>query len=242
MNQGLSKGLLLLILTFLSIFTVTYADPPLPTPIGRVVWVKGTLTAIMANKEERSLQKMSVIYLHDILVTDTKSQAQIVFTDESLMTFYPNTRYSTDKYAFSQSKKGSLGSYVGNLIEGGFRTITGLIAKNHPNDYQVNTPVATIGVRGTDFAIYYKNGALYMARYTGTPCMRSKKNPELCLNASSPYGYVPGLGAAPVVLSQQPDVFNEKLEVIPFQIQPFPTLGGGGGGGGGVITSFCITQ
>jgi hypothetical protein len=244
MNNVKRIGLVLMLFSFLSIFHVSYADPPLPTPIGRVVWVKGTLKAIMQNSEERNLQKMSVIYLHDILTTDANSQAEIAFTDESLMTFYPNTRFTIDKYTLNKSKNGTVGSYVANLVEGGFRTITGLIAKNSPSNYQVNTPVATIGVRGTDYAVMIKAGQLYVGRYNGSPCVHSKKNAELCLSDTTSYASVASAGAAPVPLSEQPAVFKEKLVVSSFTIAPFGIQGGrgGGAGGGGVTTSFCISQ
>lgn len=40
------------------------------------------------------------------------------------------------------------------LVKGGFRTVTGLIGKANREDYRVNTPTATIGVRGTDWIIW----------------------------------------------------------------------------------------
>jgi hypothetical protein len=129
-----------------------------------------------------------------------------------------------------------------NLIEGGFRTITGAIAKQNPGDYQVNTPVATIGVRGTDYAAVVKSGQLSMAFYAGAPCMKNKEG-SLCLSSAVPYGAV-SFGAAPVALKQTPAVFQEKLEIVPAKISPF--TGGGGTGPapktGGVVSSFCITQ
>lgn len=230
----------------LSVFCMmqsTFADPPLPTPVGRVVWIKGTtLKAVMPNKEIRLLQKLSVIYLHDILITDDKTQAEIVFTDNTLMTFRPGSQFSIDQYAtYKKNKSGSVGKYIMSLIEGGFRTITGLIAKSNPSDYQVNTPVATIGVRGTDYAVYVKQGQVYVGYYTGKPCVKSKKQgAELCLDNNTPYAYVPTAELPPQPLTQQPDVFKEKLEVTPAKISGFGTMPGAGKSG--TISSFCISQ
>jgi len=39
------------------------------------------------------------------------------------------------------------------LIKGGFRAVSGLIGKVEHNDYRVTTPVATIGIRGTDYLL-----------------------------------------------------------------------------------------
>lgn len=211
------------------------ADQPLPIPVARVIWVKGTLKATMPNNEVRILQKSSVIYLRDTLTTDANSQAQIAFTDNTLVTFRAETKFIVDQYAYQpQPKNGSVGKYIMNLIEGGFRTITGLIAKNNPNDYKINTPVATIGVRGTDYVVYVHNGELFVGYNSGKPCVTSM-NQELCLDAKTPYAQVPKVGAPPQALTQQPSVFKETLQIVPAQIGLFntPTKGG-------VINSFCI--
>ena len=39
------------------------------------------------------------------------------------------------------------------LLKGGFRAVSGLIGKVDRNDYRVSTPVATIGIRGTDYLL-----------------------------------------------------------------------------------------
>jgi|SRR5579885_1232971 hypothetical protein len=244
MNYYNKIGVFGLALSLFCMIQSTYADPPLPTPVGRVVWIKGTsLKALMPNKEQRLLQKLSVIYLHDILSTDNKTEAEIVFTDNTLMTFRPNTQFSIDQYSFKpkpKTKHGSVGKYIMSLIEGGFRTITGLIAKSNPPDYQVNTPVATIGVRGTDYAVYVKQGQVYVGYYTGKPCVKSKKQGgELCLDNNTPYAFVPTSEVPPQALTQQPDVFKEKLEITPAKIAGFGT---GTGGPHGPISSFCISQ
>ena len=41
-----------------------------------------------------------------------------------------------------------------SLVEGGLRVITGAMAKNNPENYKVKTPVALMGVRGTEFSIF----------------------------------------------------------------------------------------
>jgi hypothetical protein len=38
-----------------------------------------------------------------------------------------------------------------SLVKGGFRAISGAIGKVNHGEYQISTPVATIGIRGTDY-------------------------------------------------------------------------------------------
>ncbi|HEX4044888.1 MAG TPA: FecR family protein [Gammaproteobacteria bacterium] len=236
------KIAILLLIALYTLFTqpVFAADPPLPTPVARAIWIEGGfLKAVMPNKEERVLQKMSVIYLHDTLVTDKDTHAEIAFSDNTLMTFLPNTTFYIAEYRFNpNAKKSSVGQYVMDLITGGFRTITGIIAGKNPDGYKINTPVATIGVRGTDYMVYVDpKGGLYIGYNNGRPCVRNKKG-ELCLNEKTRYAMVPSAEQPPVPLAELPAIFSEKIEITPYQLSPFLYPGATNGGGGS--NSFCL--
>jgi hypothetical protein len=241
------KGYSFLTLFIIILFslTMTYAAAPLPIPVAQVVWIKGeSLKAIMMiNKEERLLKKASIIYLHDLLITDNNTIAEIVFTDNTLITFQANSKFLIDDYHFSPKEKNhSVGKSVMNLIEGGFRTITGLIAKTNPIDYKIQTPVATIGVRGTDYAIYIQNGHLYAAHYAGTPCVTSNKT-TLCLDQKTKYAEVTSANESPIALTLQPEGFKTQLEITNATIGLFSSGQNGGlsnANKGGPITNFCI--
>jgi hypothetical protein len=150
------------------------------TEIGHVVWVKGTFSA-----GSRSLQRLSPIYLHDVLSTGANSMAEVAFTDNSLMTFKDNSSFSVDTYRFSKPAESN---FTGKLVKGGFRTITGLIAKSNPSNYQINTPVATLGVRGTDYQAIFSGGYLYVAVYKGTVCIDVTNNTAPVVPAQCPSG------------------------------------------------------
>lgn len=211
-------------LLFLILHSASFADEPLPMPVGRVIWVQGHLVATMKNNEERSLQKSSIIYLHDTLATDPKSRAQIIFSDQTLMTLRPGTTFYINQYDFHPDKdKGSVGKYVIDLLRGGFRTITGLIARYNPSDYKVNTPLASIGVRGTDYSVVYQNGRLKMANHAGTPCIQTHTHANLCLNNREIYALVANDGK-PIVLNIPPDEFKEKLPIVPAHFTAFTYL------------------
>lgn len=163
-------------------------------PIGHVVWVQGTMTA-----SGRPLVRGAPVYAGEVLSTDSASQANVEFSDGSLMTLKHGTNFAVNQYEFN--KKKNTGSFVSNMTTGGFRTITGLIAKNHPSNYQVNTPVATIGVRGTDYQAVLANGALYVAVLSGQVCLDTGECPsgnQGLLNwASNPSVYMPQVLAVP---------------------------------------------
>jgi len=223
--------------------------------VAHVVWVKGTFYATSPGGEEKRVLKASGnVYMNDTLVTEAGSEAEIVYTDNSLMTFREDTKLYINEYNYQpQAKKGgegkTVGRYVVDLIEGGFRTITGYIAKDHPDNYQVNTPVATIGVRGTEFSVVYsKNGQLIVKRYKGIPCItkvtatKEKVNP-LCLDEKNKYAVADSTTAQPRFVVQEPDVMTVDVEVIPvtFSNTPQGFCGMSGcGNTGGNVSGFCI--
>lgn len=231
------------------------AAPAEPVPsnaklVAHVVWIKGSFFAKMpGDNTQRALKASSNVYLNDTLLTGNDSQAEIVFTDNSVMTFRPNTNFYINQYNYTQKgdkkEKASVGSYVMNLIEGGFRTVTGYVAKDSPDNYQVNTPVATIGVRGTEFSIVAaKDGKTYMKRYKGVPCVNAKnktsKHEAVCLREKEKYAEVADANTAPVVLAQEPAQFTVDVDVVPVTFSNQSPGFCGPSGCGSSAGGFCI--
>ena len=167
--------------------------------IGQVVWVKGSVQAIDSSNQQRVLQRRAPIYEKDTIVTNSAGSGQIVFTDNSMVILKPGTTFRVDEYKYNPSLP-SGSKYVASIAKGGFRTITGFISKANPDGYEVNTPVATIGVRGTDYSIYYTaarglsvkldRGAIVISNQVGTVEMNAK---------TRSYALIAGLRVAPLV-------------------------------------------
>jgi hypothetical protein len=214
-----------------------------PVVVGKVVWVKGTLTAIGPDKKEHILKAGAMLSANEVLVTDNNSQAEVIFSDQTITTFRENTKFYIKQYEYHpEVKEGSVGKYIMDLIEGGYRTVTGQIAKSNPSDYQVNTQVAIMGVRGTDYAAFFHACQTYMKYYHGKPILHNAKG-TILLTGSSPYASVSSANAAPVVLAKQPAVFNVPLPIVPttFNLSTASALVHGGGAGGAGNAKNCGT-
>lgn len=147
--------LLMLCLSLLLLFINYHVYAADETPsIGTIVWVHGSVKAISATGSARDLKRRSPIYEKDTIQTDATSTGEIVFTDSSVVSLRSATTFQIDQYQFNSASPKN-GKYVASIVKGGFRTITGLISHGNPDNYQVNTPVATIGVRGTDYSVFY---------------------------------------------------------------------------------------
>ncbi|HSW70459.1 MAG TPA: FecR family protein, partial [Gammaproteobacteria bacterium] len=120
-------------------------------PAGQIVWVSGAVKATYPEQTPRILARGSMVYEKDTIVTDSSGSGQLAFTDNSMVTLNPGSTFVIEQYYFNQEKPEQGGQSVMNLLKGGFRAVTGFVAKAAPANYQVKTPVATIGVRGTDF-------------------------------------------------------------------------------------------
>lgn len=232
---------LLFIVLALFICAQPGAAPQQPPTIGQIVWVKGDVKAMGPNQAVRALQRRSPIFEKDTIMTDKSSTGEVVFTDNSVVSLQQDSELRIDSYQFGKDVPAGKVKYVASLVKGGFRTITGLIPKANANNYQVNTPVATIAVQGTKYAAVLSGGQLYMKRYGGAPCVHNKYG-TLCLDANLPFASA-GASSAPVGSTKAPGVFQTEIELTPDSFNPNATPAAGGVGGtkgGGVVSSFCI--
>jgi len=110
---------------------------------------RGEVTAISADVV-RSLTQGDSVYVEDQVTTGDKSFAMLQFIDGAMVTVRPNSKVIIEQYVFNG---GDEDVALLNLMEGGLRIITGAMAKSRPESYKVQTPVALMGVRGTEFAI-----------------------------------------------------------------------------------------
>jgi hypothetical protein len=85
------------------------------------------------------------------------------------MSLQPETTLRIDNYRFERGDDGSERGFL-SLLKGGFRTVTGLIGKRNKANYQVNTPTATIGIRGTEFAVSDGGGAVFVGEGSISVC------------------------------------------------------------------------
>ena len=114
-----------------------------------VVVSRGIVNAVSSG-DERVLGQGDVIYVSDKIVTGNKSFAVLQFIDGAKVTVRPNSAIVIEEYAYTGTENDAATLH---LVEGGLRVITGAMAKNHPDNYKVKTPVALMGVRGTEFAV-----------------------------------------------------------------------------------------
>lgn len=119
------------------------------TTAGTIIAFKGEVTATDSQGTLRSLVNSDSISVGDVVRTGVGSYVVIEFIDGAKATIRPESEIVIDRYAFGTEDDGALM----NLVKGGLRAVTGQIAKKEPESYKIKTNIATLGVRGTEFAI-----------------------------------------------------------------------------------------
>ena len=91
------------------------------------------------------------LFMSDKVVSDPGASAGLVFKDGTLVTVGPSTEIQIRDYAFEP--KNSRYEFSLYMARGTAIYSSGKIGKLSPESVKVNTPTATVGVRGTRFII-----------------------------------------------------------------------------------------
>lgn len=141
-----------------SVVLVLLASTAQAQRAGTVTFVSGEVTA--ERQPPVALQRGEDVLVSDAVVTAAASRAQLLFIDDAKLAIRPNSRIVIDEYvhAAATAAPGAVISSaddasVINLVKGGFRSITGAIGDDNPQNYEVRTAVGVLGIRGTDFAV-----------------------------------------------------------------------------------------
>ncbi|WP_230961350.1 FecR domain-containing protein [Psychrosphaera haliotis] len=154
-------------LIFLSLVISTIYTPSLLAAenAGKTIMSRGDVQAFDARSQEsRPLKRRAPIFSVDKVITKETGRAQFSMSDGGLLSIKPNSEVFISSYAYDPESK--QGSAVIELVKGGLRSISGQI-KKHGGDYQVKTPVGSIGIRGTHFELAMVNDDMFIAVWDG---------------------------------------------------------------------------
>ena len=124
--------------------------------VGRVLFKYGNVTVDSVNA--RLLRQGATVDEGDVIVTGPKGYVQLLLDDGTKIAIRPNSSFEIEALEMPATATApAVGAGITlkasfKLQKGGFRTLTGRIAQQDPSVYQVTTPAAIIGVRGTNYS------------------------------------------------------------------------------------------
>lgn len=143
------------------------------TSAGKTIMARGDVNADNQTTGQRALSRRSPVFIIDNVTTGQLSATQLRMIDGGLLSLQQDTQLAIADYQFNAENQ--QGSVSMSLIKGGLRTVTGAL-QSDANNYRLDTPIASIGVRGTHYEAELFEGDLYLAGWQGTIDVTVERN------------------------------------------------------------------
>jgi len=184
-------------------------------PIGGVVKVKPDAYGKVPAGARKVLQTSDPVVTDQTVETTATGYLHLRFIDRSDLWLDADSSLVLDKLVFNRAT--TAGEYVVELNLGLFRIITGALP--HAS-YQVLTPTAVIGVRGTDFTVAVaKNGWTRISVYSGIVTVRPRQGGKP-VEVATPFTASITRPNGPVLVSRQQRIAPPADSIIEW---PLPT-------------------
>ena len=130
--------------------TTNYIHTPIAA-VGEVSLVLGRAYLERDNDRER-IEAGSKVHVGDRVFTEAGGHVHVRFVDDALVSVRPSSTLDVVLYDYDATKPEN-SAVKFELSEGVARAISGDAAKSARQRFRMNTPIAAIGVRGTDFVV-----------------------------------------------------------------------------------------
>ena len=182
--------------------------------IGTVSRIQGEASGTFGGAT-RALTLNVPVMLNETVTTGAAARLEVTFKDNTRLTLGENARLTLDRYVFNPAAgRGT----IRFRVVGALRFLSGQVSKLARSDVSVTTPVATIGIRGTEFwggpiddqllGVFLIEGAVRVSNATGARI----------LNRPGQGTNIARAGAAPGPVTFWPqDKVNRALATVTFQ-------------------------
>lgn len=183
----------LMLIVSIVLISLAWVFPAIAQPVGKITALSGNVDITSPGAKARAAALNDPVSEGDFIRAKSKSRAEITFTDGNILRLAANSRIRITQYASSQKTPSSLIHLMRGKI---FNIIKGVSGDR----YEVHTPDAVSGVRGTQFYNYYIDGVSAAVFEQGTGYAYNKKFPDDVRKVSAGQGvYVAGSDRAPML-------------------------------------------
>ena len=143
------KRLTLIVFCFLVVLFPLVAQA---APVGKFTYIAGKVDIISPGKAVVSAKTQEDVHKGDIIQVKKESKAEITFLDDSVLRIAPDTRVGISEYFVGEGRVVGILNLAGGKIQSKVRKTFGMVfGLKKRSRFEVHTPTAVIGVRGTDF-------------------------------------------------------------------------------------------
>lgn len=137
-----------------------------PVIVGEATLVIGVAKVFSADGSTRAVERGTPIRVGDRVETEAGGHVHFRFVDGGRLSIRPSSRLQVESYSHSPDQS-ALTAIKFRLDEGVVRSITGAWGEAARDRFRLNTPVAAIGVKGTDFVVKSEFDKTTASVYTG---------------------------------------------------------------------------
>ena len=118
------------------------------TTVGTVLDIVNVAWGTPPGRAREEIEHEDPTFMQELLQTEDESALVIQFADGSKLTMGENSEMVIDEFVYDPAQ--GLGAQAITLTKGAFRYVSGAVAKEN---IKIETPTATLGVRGTELVI-----------------------------------------------------------------------------------------
>ncbi len=117
---------------------------------GKVLKIQGQAEISRGLKKAREIVPGTGVGEGDIIRTDKDARLRFELKDGTMVTLSEKSIFVIDEFDYSEEDEKSNMAAL-RLVQGAFRLVSGKLVEKSVEKFTITTPVATIGIRGTDF-------------------------------------------------------------------------------------------
>lgn len=118
--------------------------------VGAIEELKGDATVTHLDGTTEDLTLGMPIYEGDVIQTSQDGAVNVLFIDETSMALSEGARFAVTDYSYDPATESGTTDF--SVLRGVFVFTSGLIGRDDPDDVTIDTPVGSIGIRGTIIA------------------------------------------------------------------------------------------
>jgi len=151
--------------------------------VGEATLVIGNAMLVSPDGKQRAMDRGTEVRVGDRIETQAGGHVHLRFVDGGRISVRPVSRLVIESYAYSKDQP-QLSGIKFRLDEGVIRSITGQWGEAAKERFRLNTPVAAIGVKGTDFVVRSEQTGTAATVFSGAIVLSSLT--EKCMGSLGP--------------------------------------------------------
>ena len=220
-------------LTLLWCLLAIGAEAALAAPVGLVQRASGDTWIYSRTERARPLHAGDAFEGGVSISTGPKSSVVLRFNYGQIIVLASNATFRVKNFVFDPAQPDQ-GQLHFELVKGGMRGVTGAIGEKNRSGWLLETPLANVGIGGTDFFAVIEQG-LYAHVNVGAVTLSNDAGAATIPAGSN--GFVAGDAAVPAATATVPDGLFAELQALPAVGSGGASASGGGDAAAGTGAS-----